>query len=82
MAKKIINTALLNEIGQGAEMKENNNAVKEVMSDTDKILYNANKIFSLSLKFGDYQKLKNHCEANNISINGFIKELLKKESIL
>lgn len=84
---KIINTEILAQVGQGAEMRESP-AAQQAQNDTkaqaatQEMAIDGLKIFTISLKVSEYIKLKNHCQSNNLSIAKFFKECLKEKEII
>lgn len=81
MAKKIIDTQILAQVGQGAEMKENK-AVKQEIPQIQEPAIDGLKIFTLSLKVSEYVKLKAYCQGQNLSIAKFFKECIREKGII
>ncbi|EEY3086012.1 hypothetical protein HF239_001704 [Campylobacter jejuni] len=80
MAKKIIDTQILAQVGQGAEMKENKTAKQT--PQTQEPVIDGLKIFTLSLKVSEYVKLKTYCQSQNLSIAKFFKEYIREKGII
>lgn len=80
MAKKIIDTQILAQVGQGAEMKENKTAKQT--PQTQEPVIDGLKIFTLSLKVSEYVKLKTYCQSQNLSIAKFFKECIREKGII
>lgn len=82
MAKKIINTEILAQVGQGAEMKENKKQVQVTDTKEQEQAIDGLKIFTLSLKVSEYVKLRTYCQNNNLSIAKFFKQCIKEKGII
>ena len=84
MAKKTIDTNILAQVGQGAEMKENKTTqhVQVPQTEEQTPVIDGLKIFTLSLKVSEYVKLKAYCQSQNLSIAKFFKSCIQEKGII
>lgn len=84
MAKKTIDTNILAQVGQGAEMKENKAPQQMQIPQTEgqAPAIDGLKIFTLSLKVSEYVKVKAYCQSQNLSIAKFFRSCIQEKGII